>query len=345
MILDAPSFKLVLTPEAALGLVQKELQKRGWKKVEVEEIRLVYTPYWIFSFDVLAEGSQPSGRAALNANSGELDEVIPIILEHPLDKTKKTDEKSEGEVEGTAISRSEVERVAPAKIAAQVGLKKESISVSAISKYYIPTYRIWAVVPPKGGETYKLQVDALMGIPTGLDAIPGKGKGWQEETEFTLEKLKTPGGWAEMIGATFTALVGGKLSRTGLLILLGLVAVSLAFIVFARTPISSECAVSQEMIGEKQFFNSLGEQYLNPLVNRAGQFYVNGECFFKNTGKEAQTVCLKVTLKIDGSESQFFNSTCIGNLQPSETPTEKEFTITWTYPAPAKYSIKVERFV
>src|SRR3989338_6310434 len=67
MILDAPTFELVLTPEAALGIIQKEVSRKRWAKWEVEDIRLVYTPYWIFSFDVTAEGAQPSGRVAMNA--------------------------------------------------------------------------------------------------------------------------------------------------------------------------------------------------------------------------------------------------------------------------------------
>jgi len=54
MMLDAQAFQTVLTPEAALGIIQKTIAQKGWKKSEVTDIKLVYTPYWLFSFDVIA---------------------------------------------------------------------------------------------------------------------------------------------------------------------------------------------------------------------------------------------------------------------------------------------------
>lgn len=350
MQLDAPSFTIVLTPEAALSIVQKEIQKKGWKKVEIEEIRLVYAPYWVFSFDVLAEGSQPSGRAAVNANTGDLDEIVPMILERPLEKTRKTDDKSkEAEVESTNVSRSEIERVAPGKLAAQIGLKKESVAVSAISKFYIPAYRIWANVPPEQGDTYKITVDALLGIPQGIDAVPGKGKpsNWGEDTENTLEKMKSPQGWAQLIGATFNSIASGSIfsSRPAMLALLSLVAIALAIFVFGQATIKIDCKPSADLLDDKPFFTLSSDVPVTPKLNRAGQLYVNGVCQFKNTGKEKVPVCAKVVLKRDGQDTPYFNSTCIGNLQPGETPSEKEFTITWQSSGGGKYALRFERFV
>lgn len=353
MMLDAPSFNLVLTPEAALAIVQKELQKRGWKKVEIEEIRLVYTPYWVFSFDVLAEGSQPSGRAAMNANAGDLDELVPVLLERPFEKTKKTDEKAgDAEVEGTSVSRAEAERVAPGKVAAQVGLKKDSVAVSALSKYYIPYFRVWVVVPPDEGDTYKLSVDALLGIPQGLDALPAKGgqKGWGEDTEVTLEKMKSPQGWVQLLGATFNAIASGSIfsSRPAMFALLALVVVVGALFFLGQAAIKIDCKPSADLVGEKPFMSSLGfggDNPVSPKLNRAGQLYVNGVCEFKNSGKDAVPVCAKVILRQAGRDTAFFNSTCIGNLQPSETPAQKEFTITWDGRGGGEYALRYERFV
>lgn len=350
MMLDAPSFNLVLTPEAALSIVQKEVQKKGWKKVEVEEIRLVYTPYWVFSFDVLAEGSQPSGRAAINANTGDLDEIVPMLLERPFEKTKKTDDKAkDAEVEGTSISRPEAERVAPAKVAAMVGLKKDSVAVSALSKYYIPAYRIWVVVPPEQGDTYKISVDALLGAPQGLEGVPVKGAkpGWGDDTEITLEKMKSPQGWAQLVGATMNSILSGSIfsSRPAVLALLALVAIALAIFVFGQTAVKVECRPSADLVEASPFLSLSNEQLVAPKLNRAGQLYVNGVCDFKNTGKEAVPVCAKVILRQDGKDSAHFNSTCIGNLQPSETPSQKEFTITWRAATQSKYSLRFERFV
>ncbi|MBI5061550.1 MAG: hypothetical protein HZB67_04525 [Candidatus Aenigmarchaeota archaeon] len=52
MLLDAPALSPVLTPEQALGIIQKSVSGKGWKKYDVAEIKLVYSPYWLFSFDI-----------------------------------------------------------------------------------------------------------------------------------------------------------------------------------------------------------------------------------------------------------------------------------------------------
>ncbi|MEK6843760.1 MAG: hypothetical protein AABY04_04680, partial [Candidatus Micrarchaeota archaeon] len=185
MVLDAPTFKLVLTPESALGSVQKELNHKGWKKFEVEEIRLIYAPYYLFSFDVKSEGGSPpvAGKAALNAYSGEISDFVPMVLERPLQKQKNIEEG--GEVEDTAISMQEAKQAARDKIAAQTGLKSEMVSVSAFTKYYMPFFRIWLEV---GHESMKIDVDALMGAPLGLEAAPERKKTWDEATSETIGK-------------------------------------------------------------------------------------------------------------------------------------------------------------
>ncbi|MFH1442986.1 MAG: hypothetical protein ABIG96_03040, partial [Candidatus Micrarchaeota archaeon] len=205
MILDAPSFQLVLTPESALGVVQKEVQHRGWKKMEVEEIRLIYTPFYMFSFDVRAEGSAPiTGKAALNAYNGEISDFIPQLMERPLKKTKSGEEGAE--VEDTAISPSEAKEAAKEKIAAQTGLKSEMVSVSAFTKIYIPFFRVWMEV---GRSPMKIDVDALMGYPLGIENAPERQKTWGEATGETLSKLKSPSGWVELTGRAVGAVMGG----------------------------------------------------------------------------------------------------------------------------------------
>ena len=109
MILDATTFELVLTPEVAIGIVQKELGRSGYKAIDISQIRLFYEPYWVFTFDV--EGAQQpiSGKTALNASSGDVNEFVPILLDRPLNKTKRTADNVESEVEPTSVDRKEVE--------------------------------------------------------------------------------------------------------------------------------------------------------------------------------------------------------------------------------------------
>ncbi|KKW37671.1 MAG: hypothetical protein UY87_C0087G0010, partial [Candidatus Peribacteria bacterium GW2011_GWC2_54_8] len=88
----------VLSPEAALGIVQKTVLSKGWKQFDVSDVKLVYTPYWVFSFDVLAGESNPTGKTALNAYTGELNDYVPYLIERPLKKVKETEEGAEAEV-------------------------------------------------------------------------------------------------------------------------------------------------------------------------------------------------------------------------------------------------------
>jgi hypothetical protein len=211
MILDATTFECVLTPEAALGVVQKEVTHRGYKKLEVEEIRLIYSPYYLFSFDVKNENGPPvTGKAALNAYTGEISDFIPMIMDRPLKKTKNAQEGSE--VEESAISLNEAKTAAKEKIAAQTGLKTEMVSVSAFSKVYIPFYRVWLEV---AHSPLKVDVDALMGVPLGIENTPERQKTWGEATGETLNKLKSPSGWAEMTGKAIGAFSGGGDSHGG----------------------------------------------------------------------------------------------------------------------------------
>ncbi len=349
MILDSPTFELVLTPEAALSIVQKEIQRRHWQKFEVEDIRLVYTPFYVFSFDVAAEGQAPSGKAAVNANTGEVDEFVPTLLERPLKKMRETDAKSpKAEVEATNVSRKEIESVAPAKVASAIGVKKDAVSVSAIAKYYLPFFRVWVTVPPETGESYKINVDALLGAPLGIDAIAGKQPGWEEEGEQTLDRLKTPKGWIELANETVSTLShggpGGFLSTpTGRWAALLVLIVILAFFVFRQGGVGIQCAAAQEFLDGKQYY-VFGEQYLKPSRTLNGGFFVSGTCSFANNGKEDATSCARVSLKENGVPVAPINTSCAVNVPPGGI-SEKVFQLEWSGSSQAKYSLDFEKVV
>jgi len=206
VILDAVALEAKLTPEAALSIVQKSLAQKGWKKHEVADIKLVYTPFWTFSFDVVTggQGPTPTGRTALNAFSGELNDLVPIILDRPIKRSKTAQEGAE--VESTSVSQHEAKDTAAMKIAAHVGgITKDMIAVSALNKIYVPFYRVWVNV---ADDTYKIEVDAAMGAPMGLDDIPTRQKGWDEATSETIDRMKSPKGWAELGAKTAGVAVG-----------------------------------------------------------------------------------------------------------------------------------------
>ncbi|MFH1106654.1 MAG: hypothetical protein V1787_02050 [Candidatus Micrarchaeota archaeon] len=306
MMLDATTYKTVLTPEAALGIIQKELAKKGWKKPEVEDVRLVYTPFYLFSFDVAAEGAPPiTGKAALNAFSGEINEIVPMILERPLTRMK---EIREGEVEETAITPTEARDAALAKLAVQTGVKKEMIAVSAFSKSYVPFYRVWVNVHR---EPYKAEVDALMGSMVGLEGVHEKPKSWGEAANDTINKMKTPSGWAELGGKTIKTITGGggrggsrderagghtgsefalggspftKITgtREGRWLILLVAIIVLAWLFLYQQQGSAQCK--------------------GDIFQTGGQCVLEGDCGFNNGAKQAEYVTTRIMIYQDGQE-------------------------------------------
>lgn len=343
MILDANTFQLELTPEAALGIVQKEIQKRGWKKWDVTEIRLVYTPYWLFSFDVMAEQAVPTGKAALNAATGELDEIATMIVERPLKKTKMTDDKAKSEVESTVVSRMEAEKIAAVKVASSAGIKKDNVATSAFNKVYLPFYRVWLNVDGVGD--FKVNVDALLGIPSGTEQVPSKGKNWDDATAEALDKMKTPSGIASLAGEALSGAGGPEGLVKDKRILWAAMGIIILAILFFASPLAqgggleTTCVVADRYLGEKQYFNLLGEQYLKPSKTLAGQLQVAGTCFFKAKGSSDTPGCVKTTLYQDGQRTAYSNTTCAIARGGSSVPAEKEFTVTWNGTANRQYTL------
>jgi len=344
MILDAPSFKTLVTPEVALSIVQKEVARRRWP-MELSEIRLVYVPYWVFSFDVLAEGPTPSGRAALNAASGELDEFVPQILSRPFKKTKETEE--DAEVEPTNVSRSEAEKVAPAKVAATAGIKRDSVAVSALAKYYLPTYYVWVNIPGLG--EFKIELDALTGSPNGLEQIPAKEKGWNESASEALDKMKTPKGWADLAGEAASTAGQGKgpsLLSNKYLVWAGLIVLILVilFLFNRQGSAAVNCTVGNAYLGAPEYFGLFGDPYLRPAKTLSGQLIVRGSCEYTNKNSNDVTACVRLDVLRD-SATIGTNTSCLNVPAGTEVPREKEFEVAFNGSSSVRYRFRSEQTV
>lgn len=348
MILDANAFKKQLSPEAAIGMVQKTALSRGWKKVEVQQIKLVYSPYYIFSFDVSPEGGQPvSGKTALNAFTGELSDFVPVLLDSPLSKNRDTGD-SAGEVEPTSISQFEAKQAAQAKVAAQLSVKRDDVAISAVSKFYVPFYRIWANLP--AGQ-FKIDVDGCLGTPTGLENIPLRQKTFDEDTAETFEKMKSPGGWIDLFGRIFSAsktAAGGGAGKPGLpkqaiwAILIGAI---LLFFLFGSAPKTDfSCALDSDFVQEKtvMFFSKETRITPQPVVENFSRIYVEGTCTFSNKEQREQSffACQKIAYK---NGTLIANNNSFALLQPfdpkgGKQDVEKSFRLEWEDPGvPVEY--------
>ncbi|MBI2446029.1 hypothetical protein HYV43_06590 [Candidatus Micrarchaeota archaeon] len=322
MMLDAPAFKPVLTPESALGIVAKSLTEQGFPKFDVTDIKLVYTPYYVFSFDVIAqEGQSPSGKTAINAYNGDLNDFVPVLFERPLKTTKQAEDSAE--IESTAISASEAKDAASSKLAAQVGLKKDTIAVTAVRKIYVPAFRIWIDV---AGDTHKFEIDALLGVPTGLEALPQKPHTAQDDLRAVLDKMKTPKGWGELFSGLFSS--GGGPQR---FLLLGVVVLILLILVLSRQGIlgggTVSCTVADDFLGPKPFLG-LGKQPLAPEFGANNTLFVQGTCNFVNSGQKATNMIANVYAKAGVRIVALQSVSAIG-VPPGTTPVEKPFELRW----------------
>jgi len=343
MILDAQSFKTVVTPEAALGIVQKAVLERGWKQYDVSDVKLVYTPYWFFSFDVIAGESSPTGKTALNAYSGELNDYIPYLLERPTKKTTQTEPGAQVEVLPTAISKSELNDVAATKVAAHAGLKKEVVSVSAATKYYVPSYQVWVDV---ANDSFKIDIDAVLGNPQGIEAMPARPKGFGEAAGETVNKMKTPSGWMELLGKTIGMLTGTakgvatggggpKALQTPLIryALLGIVVLALAYFVFFRTSTQGtvSCDLFSRYYSAPEWFGVFGSKAVKPEITQEGRLRVEGQCAFNNPGSEdVPSIIALVKISDSSGTPAAQNSSFVSMLSPTgKEATKKAFYIEW----------------
>ncbi len=363
MQLDAPAFKPVLTPEVALSIIQKAVKSKHWPRYDISQIKLSYTPFWVFSFDVAAEGStSPTGKAAVNAYSGELSDFVPLLFDRPLEKIREVDEDA-AEVEETTISKTELAVVAGAKLAGQTGVKKDAITISAITKAYAPFYRIWVNV---ADDTFRIDIDACLGAPFGLEAIPQRPKEWQEITGETVDKMKTPAGWAQLasqamtIGSSGGKAAGGIWANPALrmVLLLGVVVV---LALFALKPGGFGNAVDAScQVKDAYLYTDPGILGLSPHTSlvpsctgcqangapRANSNYsIEGFCSYVNRANRDVRVVTSVILTVDGKQ-QPYRETLISDPDMSGFVLNKSWVLSWPTslgdPSTTNYAVQYE---
>ncbi len=332
MILDAMALQPVLTPEAALGVLQKELKRKKQLKFEVTDVKLVYTPFWLFSFDVTgAQGPAPSGKTALNAYTGEINDFVPMLVSRPLKKSRSTPEGAEPEIEPTAIDAAEAKEAAKTKVAGQLGVAKDTVIVSAFTKYYVPFYRVWLDV---ANDSFEVNVDACLGAPLGAEAIPGAPKGFAEDIAGNLKSVASPAGLAE------AAKNPSKLKY------LMLIAIAILVVVLLVTRLGSSsdvsCAVDSSFLGPK---NLVGSQELVPLELSGGRLTVQGICLLSNPSDEPQTFSLQTRIVRKTSDERLaVNLTAVVELpKTGSLPSQRPFELDWKGVPDGDYKFEYEK--
>ncbi|MCD6414572.1 MAG: hypothetical protein J7L23_03000 [Candidatus Diapherotrites archaeon] len=198
-LLDAPAFQLRIEAKDALGILEGILREKHWRGFELANLSLVYVPYWFFNYDVYREeeghSESFSSQMCLNATTGEMEPLIArVVKEIPLEKSKEITHDVAFTVESPSVQKDEVKKIAPIKIAGQLGIPKSNVTISGITLFYIPIYKIWITL--RAGYR-RLDLDGMSGSPLNIEEVPERERGFMEVTRDMLEELKTPKGWVD----------------------------------------------------------------------------------------------------------------------------------------------------
>jgi len=199
MLLDAPALQLRYALKDILGIVESVLKQRHWRKFDIESTSLVYVPHWFFNFDVYreAEGQAQTyaSQMALDATTGKLNPlIIQIMSSVPTKRERETTHGIEAEAWRPSVQKEEVKDVAAIKVAGEMNLPKDAITVSGVNLVYVPYWQVWVRLP---SGTKRIDLDAISGSPVFISDVPERERGSIEVTMDMLEDLKTPSGWVD----------------------------------------------------------------------------------------------------------------------------------------------------
>jgi len=332
MLLDAPGFVFNVQPENALSVVQRVVSDKGWEDYALSEIQPVYTPFYVFTYDINTGEGVQSGRAALNGSTGELNEYVPLLLDKPVKRINSTPPDMSVDVESTNVSLGEVKDLAASKIASQTGGKKDAITISAVSKFYVPFYRVWVDV---AGGDYKIEVDGCLGTPFGVEAIPEREKTWEESARETVKKMQSPSGIVELAGKTVKEVSGGKKGGRYLVwIVLVLIIIGSAYFYLNQSKGSISCSVSPQFVKSSWFGL---QKTLTPGVAGNVSFF-SGSCTL-SSNRFLQHVIADVFVTSGGKRIASYN---LNVSSVSTSPVSVPFNISFTPSFNEGYSVEGE---
>ena len=204
MILDIPAVKNRLSINDVLGILDGIIKQKHWRSFDVASLKLVYLPYWVFNYDVYMEAKDQfgrtqsqtvGGRMALNAVDGNLaPEIVKMIEEEPVDFETEISHNIEYEMEKPSISDEEIKEIAKIKVAGNMGMSKDNVTISGAKVIYVP---IWNVFVKVSKGVYKITIDSVLGYPSNYEKVPERERGMLEVTQEKLEELKNPEAWAK----------------------------------------------------------------------------------------------------------------------------------------------------
>lgn len=190
MILNAPAIIPSVDESGVSNLIYTLSKSKGWEGAIVQEMKLIYFPFWVFNYHTY---TGESGKGAIDALDGALAQDIAALARFP----RRTREV-EAQVFSPAISEDEAKEVAKAKIVHKLGVGKEDVVISGLQLIYVP---FWHVTVLLGKKTHVLIINAVSGQIVQGD-IPERPRGWEDAFSDALAMMLSPEGWKEFLKET-----------------------------------------------------------------------------------------------------------------------------------------------
>ncbi|MBR9706920.1 MAG: hypothetical protein GOV15_00610 [Candidatus Diapherotrites archaeon] len=223
MRLDSPAFAIKLDMDQALKVLKSRMQKKHWHNFKAGTIKLVYVPYYVFNYTVYQKASaeqggivtgEKTGRKAANAVNADFTDIVAYIMDtQPIQTEKETSHTYDIEVTPPTVTKDEIKKVAPARLAAQFQTPTESVLISGLSMIYMPVWRIWTTV---NAGTFRLDIDTILGTIMNEEQVPSRERGFEEITMETLNDLKTPKNWSKYAKTSAEFLAGQAYGMAGM---------------------------------------------------------------------------------------------------------------------------------
>ncbi len=192
------------------GEIKSMLSERHWRKFDLADTVLLYTPHYVFRFITYTEQAPEKGRdkivsetrqgcLALNALTGELsdDEAFAQTLA----TTKlapffelQGKEEFEVDIQKPVLTSRAAEKTSRLKTAEFAQVPQKNVEVFDLRLVYLPSWTV-SISLPDGD--FELEYSAVDGTVLSEDEIPERTKGKTELAGETLSELTVPAKWLE----------------------------------------------------------------------------------------------------------------------------------------------------
>ncbi|MCD6229844.1 MAG: hypothetical protein J7K00_03515 [Candidatus Diapherotrites archaeon] len=219
MLLDKPAVKSVIGLDQIISKAESELVSAGRREFELVDARLIYNPFWSFSFDALVEEHNEEGvvslttgvskKAVLDAHTGKLNvAILDVVLNFSIPNQNEPTDQFPFDVIPLTVTLDEAKKGAVIKAAAMTGASKENVAVSGFRAFYWP---VWQVVVKSDGEDMNLVFDAATGVLISEHSFSGTSSDWGQAISSTASDLKNPLNWVKYLvtglGLVFASVV------------------------------------------------------------------------------------------------------------------------------------------